>query len=289
MKRDKYIRNFIIGVFVSLYAIVSIISTIHVIDFFTLTNPHWLAVSLAIAFEVGAAASLAAIIILDKTSRTLVWFLFILLTAMQAMGNMYYAYDHANGYTSWMELFSLNEEEPIYQKRILAIISGAILPIVALGFIKSLVDYIRPNQKEETPQLVIETDGKVSLAETEPKSELTVVEEVKPEVEELDEDALFAETGTVNPVAQDVIETVTDNTMSNTINEVQDLSKAEDEIVISTGHEDAKARVIQEVRDEEEGYKTEKVYTNKIEHPEKGTVITERKFGPTDINNNSIS
>ncbi len=78
MKRDKYIRNFIIGVFVSLYAIVSIISTIHVIDFFTLTNPHWLAVSLAIAFEVGAAASLAAIIILDKTSRTLVWFLFIL-------------------------------------------------------------------------------------------------------------------------------------------------------------------------------------------------------------------
>jgi len=289
MKRDKYIRNFIIGVFVSLYAIVSIISTIHVIDFFTLTNPHWLAVSLAIAFEVGAAASLAAIIILDKTSRTLVWFLFILLTAMQAMGNMYYAYDHANGYTSWMELFSLNEEEPIYQKRILAIISGAILPIVALGFIKSLVDYIRPNQKEETPQLVIETDGKVSLAETEPKSESAVVEEVKPEVEELDEDALFAETETVNPVAQDAIETVTDNTMSNTINEVQDLSKAEDEIVISTGHEDAKARVIQEVRDEEEGYKTEKVYTNKIEHPEKGTVITERKFGPTDINNNSIS
>ena len=39
------------------------------------------------------------------------------------------------------------ESEPIVQKRILAIVSGAILPVVALGFIKSLVDYIRPEEK----------------------------------------------------------------------------------------------------------------------------------------------
>jgi len=289
MKRDKYIRNFIIGVFVSLYAIVSIISTIHVIDFFTLTNPHWLAVSLAIAFEVGAAASLAAIIILDKTSRTLVWFLFILLTAMQAMGNMYYAYDHANGYTSWMELFSLNEEEPIYQKRILAIISGAILPIVALGFIKSLVDYIRPGQVENKGSVALEVIPVMPLAPPDGsgiKAAMDIVEEVKPQVEELDEDALFAEDPAAEPVTQDIIETVNDGTMSDTINEVQKLSKAEDEVIISTGHEDAKAKVIQEIRNEEEGKKTEKVYTNMTEHPEKGTIITERKFGPTDINNN---
>jgi hypothetical protein len=41
------------------------------------------------------------------------------------------------------------EEEEIFQKRILSIVSGAILPIVALGFIKSLVDYIRPATVEE--------------------------------------------------------------------------------------------------------------------------------------------
>ena len=44
----------------------------------------------------------------------------------------------------WIELFGLEEEEPIVQKRILSIVSGAVLPLVALGFIKSLVDYIRP-------------------------------------------------------------------------------------------------------------------------------------------------
>ena len=127
---------------------VSIISTIHVIDFFKLSNPDWLAITLAIAFEVGAAACLGAIVILNKTSKALVWMLFILITVMQMMGNMYYAYSHIQNFQGWIELFGLNEEEPIFQKRILSIVSGAILPIVALGFIKSLVDYIRPSSEE---------------------------------------------------------------------------------------------------------------------------------------------
>ena len=60
------------------------------------------------------------------------------------MGNTYYAFTNLQDYQSWVELFGLVDEDPLYQKRILSIISGAILPLVALGFIKSLVDYIRP-------------------------------------------------------------------------------------------------------------------------------------------------
>ena len=144
-KKDSAIKWFIISTFVSLYLIVSIISTIHVIDFFKLSNPDWLAISLALAFEVGAAASLASLIALDKMNKTIVWILFILLTLMQAMGNTYYAYVNLNDFSKWSELFGLAEEDMIYQKRILSLISGAILPLVSLGFIKSLVDYIRPN------------------------------------------------------------------------------------------------------------------------------------------------
>ena len=142
--RDKLVRNFVVGTFVSLYLLVSIISTIHVIDFFELSNPYWLAVTLAIGFEVGAAASLASLVILQKMNKTLVWALFITITLMQMQGNMYYAFINMQDYTSWSELFALIEEEPIFQKRVLAAISGAILPLVALGFIKSLVDYIKP-------------------------------------------------------------------------------------------------------------------------------------------------
>lgn len=149
MKRINLVRGFIIATFVSLYLVVSIISTIHVIDFFRLSNPEWLSIALAIAFEIGAAASLASLIALDKMNKTMVWTLFILLTAMQAMGNTYYAYTHLDNFNSWIELFGLVDEELIYQKRTLSIISGAILPFVALGFIKSLVDYIKPDEDEE--------------------------------------------------------------------------------------------------------------------------------------------
>jgi hypothetical protein len=172
--KNKATHYFIIGSFVTLYLLVSIISTIHVIDFFKLSNPTWLAVSLAIGFEVGAAASLASLIILEKMNKGIVWGLFILLTAMQAMGNTYYAFSHLENFTGWIELFGLQEEDLIYQKRILAIISGAVLPVVALGFIKSLVDYIKPTPDPIQTEPIVE----------EPIIEEPILEPVGPIVQE---------------------------------------------------------------------------------------------------------
>lgn len=170
--KNRATHYFIIGSFVTLYLLVSIISTIHVIDFFKLSNPTWLAVSLAIGFEVGAAASLASLIILEKMNKGIVWGLFILLTAMQAMGNTYYAFSHLENFTGWIELFGLQEEDLIYQKRMLAIISGAVLPIVALGFIKSLVDYIKPADEPIQPEPILAepiTESPVETVAAEPE------------------------------------------------------------------------------------------------------------------------
>jgi hypothetical protein len=149
--KKRTVHYFVISAFTILYAITSLISTVHVVDFFALTNPQWLAISLAIAFEVGAAASLASIIALEKMNKAIVWMLFITLTAMQAMGNTYYAYVHAANFQDWIELFGLVDEEFIYQKRILGLISGGILPIVALGYIKALIDYVKPENQSEIP------------------------------------------------------------------------------------------------------------------------------------------
>lgn len=152
---QKLIDKFVIGSFVVLYVLTSCISTIHVIGFFRLSNPNWLATTLAIAFEVGAAASLASIIALKKMNKGIVWALFFMLTLMQAMGNTYYAYTHLVNYQSWIELFGLVDSEVIEQKRILSLVSGAILPLVALGFIKSLVDYIKPDEEQpKTPDTI---------------------------------------------------------------------------------------------------------------------------------------
>jgi hypothetical protein len=193
-KRDNIIKWSVISIFVGLYVMVSAISTIHVIDFFRLSNPEWLSITLAIAFEVGAAASLAAIIILDKTSKSLVWLLFILITLMQMMGNMYYAYTHLTDYKNWSELFGMIEEEPIFQKRILSIVSGAILPIVALGFIKSLVDYIRPSTVEEikeeyeTKKAIEDEIAREAIEEFVPTNEedLAEIEKIKTEIAKIE-------------------------------------------------------------------------------------------------------
>ena len=168
------VKYFIISTFVTLYLLVSIISTIHVISFFELSNPQWLAISLAIAFEIGAAASLASLITLDKMNKGVVWGLFIILTFMQAMGNTYYAYINLENFQGWIELFGLSEEDLIYQKRILSIVSGAILPVVALGFIKSLVDYIKPTE----PVAQTKSDN---IIEPDIKSAIPIINSIEPD------------------------------------------------------------------------------------------------------------
>ena len=212
--RSRLVSGFIIGTFVTLYLMVSVISTIHVIDFFKLSNPDWLAISLAIAFEVGAAASLASLIALKKMNKGLVWMLFFLLTAMQAMGNTYYAYVNLDNFTAWSELFGIVEEELIFQKRVLSIVSGAILPIVALGFIKSLVDYIKPEEEvvAQTEEKEVE-ENKTPEVEPEPvqsteeKTEKVVLDELitEPLISEIPQEELLIDAGgSLYPVEEEI-------------------------------------------------------------------------------------
>jgi len=150
--KERLLHIFIISIFCGLYFLVATISMINSVAFFDLSQSGLMSWSLAIGFEVGAAASLAAIVILEKTNKSMVWFLFLLLTSFQMMANSYHAFVNLEDYMGWIELFGLEESEPLFQKRILSIVSGAILPLVALGFIKSLVDYVRPSNIEESKE-----------------------------------------------------------------------------------------------------------------------------------------
>lgn len=146
--KNRIVHRGIIAIFVSLYFLVATISMINSVAFFDLAHTGFMNWALAIGFELGAAASLAAIIILDKTNKAMVWGLFLLLTSFQMMANSYHAFVNLDEFQGWIELFGLQDEELIFQKRVLSIVSGAVLPIVALGFIKSLTDYLKPDSKE---------------------------------------------------------------------------------------------------------------------------------------------
>tara|TARA_B100000674_G_C37878620_1_gene933179 strand:- start:565 stop:1176 length:612 start_codon:yes stop_codon:yes gene_type:complete len=149
-------EKFWIGTFISLWVLVSTVSTIHSIEFFELSNNLFLSWCLAIGFEIGAMASLGGIII-SKGNKTLIWALFILLTTFQIHGNMYWAWSHSGDISEWTKLFDLVDEDPNFTKRVFAFISGGILPLVSLGFIKSLMDYLAP--KEEVPVTEIPTNN----------------------------------------------------------------------------------------------------------------------------------
>ena len=149
-------EKFWIGTFISLWVLVSTVSTIHSIEFFELSNNLFLSWCLAIGFEIGAMASLGGIII-SKGNKTLIWALFILLTTFQIHGNMYWAWSHSSDISEWTKLFDLVDEDPNFTRRIFAFISGGILPLVSLGFIKSLMDYLAP--KEEVPVTKIHTNN----------------------------------------------------------------------------------------------------------------------------------
>jgi len=223
--KEKIVRNFIIGVFATLYLVTSLISTVHVIDFFELSNPKWMAISLAVAFELGAAASLASLIALDKMNKTLVWLLFITITSMQVQGNLYFAFKNAHDYQSWIELFNLVDEDPLYQKRILAFVSGAILPLVALGFIKSLVDYIKPEKDQpQTLEENVESMRKVVDAHDSLVEEIEKKTEVEVSTEPSIEPIIEKPVSTVNDeiVAEPEIETLKQD--SNIIKDAEDLN-----------------------------------------------------------------
>ena len=164
--------------------VVSVVSTIHVINFFELSNHYPLALTLALAFEIGALSALAGLVAMGKINKNVVWFIFILLTAFQMMGNTYYAYDIITNrmktnpelIKNWAELFGLADDDTITVKRIIAIFSGAVLPIVSLSFLDLLIDYIRKTFGiDENKQLEVKEE-KIEVEET------AVEEEKKTEV-----------------------------------------------------------------------------------------------------------
>ena len=219
--KERLLHIFIISIFCSLYFLVATISMINSVAFFDLSHSGLMSWSLAIGFEIGAAASLAAIVILDKTNKTMVWGLFLLLTSFQMMANSFHAFINLENYMGWIELFGLEEAEPIYQKRILSIVSGAILPLVALGFIKSLVDYIRPEDAgNENISTSYVSDEIPQPIKEEQKEIIPVVVEEQLEEDSYSRDAIIAQPPIVIGEVHIAPETVnTDNAVADIVEE----------------------------------------------------------------------
>jgi hypothetical protein len=129
-----------------LYLAVGFVSVYHAINFFAISNEGWLALILAIAFEIGQAAVLFSLLV-NKSKKTMPWILMIVLTLVQVLGNVYSSYQYAAinsmgeiKYFTDSVLFYLQDPNPQVNQVMISYITGAILPIVALCMTSMIVD-----------------------------------------------------------------------------------------------------------------------------------------------------
>ncbi len=123
-----------------MYLLVACISFCHAVEFFNIGNANWMSITLAFAFELGLALSLAAILLSDSNSKNVLpWVLMIILCAVQVIGNVYSTYKYIalseTEYYQYLAQPLLFWIEDISEKTVRIIISwiiGAILPIIAL-------------------------------------------------------------------------------------------------------------------------------------------------------------
>jgi len=221
--------------FFVLYALVGFVSTLHSITFFQLANTLWMAVLLGITYEVGQAAVLFSILMSDNNKKMLPWLLMILLTALQVTANVYASFKFMDGsgsmdWTYWQRsiLFWLEADGPEMFKVIISWITGALLPIVALGMTALVAENLKlkdeqtgenppkkPDPVEPKPKIPFDppTIEPVINSPVEETDEITVDEELydlqdkissKPSYPSAEEQKdLFAETLLNNVVKKD--------------------------------------------------------------------------------------
>jgi hypothetical protein len=157
------LRKIVTICFLAVPVLSSLISTIHIITFFGLGNMSWMAIVLALAFEIGSIASLMTLTVLDKINKMVVWFIFFVLVIMQMLGNVYYTYDFISqamvSHPQWIdsfidlvEMMTMQKLEQRTTKFILSLLIGLPIPIISLAFLKSVSDYLKPDTNVQDKQ-----------------------------------------------------------------------------------------------------------------------------------------
>ena len=190
----------LIGTFSLLYLAIAFVSTLHAITFFQLANTMGLSILLGAAYEIGQASVLFSILMTDNKNKFLAWSMMFLLTVLQVTANVYasFKFMDSSGTNDWQYwqraiLFAVQAESAEMYKVIISWISGALLPLVALGMTALVAENIRmangeePEPNEDTEQSddeIIENEVKRRLNEEKEKDNMSLEESVMTKVKE---------------------------------------------------------------------------------------------------------
>jgi len=206
----KHKKGIIRGMFLFPIILVMIISISHVVSWYSLSNPLSWAIYLSIAIEIAAMSSIAAASVKVKGG---VWFVFIIVTLIQFIGNIYFSYKEiditSQNFKDWVELttpvfegLGSDVSDFISQRRWLALLQGGLLPIISLASLHFFIKYDGIDDEKITttepkinpPTPTLDTLPIVENTDIEPE---LVIETVEQEV--------------ITPIIEDPISEITEN------------------------------------------------------------------------------
>lgn len=156
----KNLRNIITTSFIIPILLVAFVSISHVTSFYGISNPISWAIYLSVAIEIAAISALAG---LSVNMGKFIYIPFGIVTLIQFIGNIFFSFSYINEsselFKSWMEMTSgllepvgIEPTDAASHKRILALFSGGMLPLISLTFAHMLVKF--SDSFEETKKVI---------------------------------------------------------------------------------------------------------------------------------------
>ena len=215
-------KGLIRGMFLVPIILVMIISISHVVSWYDLSNPMSWAIYLSIAIEIAAMSSIAAA---SVRVRGGVWFVFIIVTLIQFIGNIFFCYKETDvtsqAFKDWVELtgpvfdsIGSDVKDLVAQRRWLALLEGGLLPLISLASLHFFIRYGGMDDQSNDPV--------INPPSSQPQGESPLpVEEIKPEepIEEVKPEEVVEEVKTVvetppTPKTEDIFPTNRDEILS---------------------------------------------------------------------------
>lgn len=196
ISRQKLLYGGLIATFTILYGATAFVSWYHAITFFNIANAVWLSFILSFVAEVGQASALFSLLLTENKNRFLTWFVMVVLTALQVIGNVVSSYDwiikHGSaGVEAFQKsiLFWVQTENKETFITIIAWISGALLPIIALSM---------------TALVAQNLDLNVHKAKTKLDDDSKLDPEPKPDPERIDARDIISEVSKIRPTNEEL-------------------------------------------------------------------------------------
>jgi hypothetical protein len=154
---SRNLNNIIVASFLIPILLVAFVSISHVTTFYNTANPLSWAVYLSIAVEVAALAALAGI---SAKFGKFIYIPFGIVTVIQFVGNFFYSYSFINPesieFKNWVDMIAgllepmgVDPTDTVSHRRILAFLTGGLIPFISLTFAHMLIVYSNKVQTGE--------------------------------------------------------------------------------------------------------------------------------------------